>query len=75
MKYLVSLVVGLALTSTVNAKEVMIILNETETQALIQLLDEAVKAKGIILANNAAVFYEKLKTAPEVKAQTEDPPK
>jgi hypothetical protein len=75
MKYLVALVVSLSVTSTVSAKDVMIILNETEAQALVQLLDEAVKAKGIVLANNAAVFYEKLKAAPEVKAQTEDQPK
>lgn len=72
MKYLVAL---LLMVSTASAKEVMITLNETEVQALVQLLDEAVKSKGIVLANNAAVMYEKLKTAPEIKAQTQEAPK
>lgn len=51
-----------------------IVANEQEVNALIQLIDEALKAKGISVAQNAIYWLNKINTAPIVTDQKEVKP-
>lgn len=52
-----------------------IVATDQEITALIQLIDEAVKAKGLSVAPNAVYWVNKLQAAPVVTEQKEEPPK
>lgn len=58
-----------------HAADYMITLNDNEKQALLGLLDEAVKAKGLTIAQNALHFAYKINSAPVVTERKDDPPK
>lgn len=51
-----------------------IVSNDQETAALVQLIDEALKAKGVAVAQNAAYWLNKIQNAPVVTSQKEIKP-
>lgn len=73
MKRLLALV--LLLATPAHAADYMITLNDNEKQALLEILDEATKAKGLALAHNTLHFAAKLRAAPVVTERKDDPPK
>lgn len=78
MKYLITF---LCLVCVPSAKaDIALVLTDQEKQALIEILDIAVKAQGIQIAPNAAYIFNKLKNAPVITEQkpptddAKDPP-
>lgn len=69
------LIAALLAVTPVHAAEYMITLTEAERPALLELLDEAIKAKGLALAPNAVHFAVKIRAAPVVTERKDDPPK
>lgn len=57
------------------AAEYMIVLSDAEKTALVEILDEATKAKGLSIANNTVHFLNKIRSAPVVTERKDDPPK
>jgi hypothetical protein len=52
-----------------SAPDVTLVLKEQEVQALLGLLDAAVKAQGLNAVINAAVLYQKILTAAKEQAK------
>jgi len=65
---------SLLLASPVAAAERAIVANDQEINALIQLIDEALKAKGVALIQNATYWINKIHNAPTVTSQQETKP-
>jgi hypothetical protein len=63
------------LPMTAQAKDFAVILTEPEKARLIQIIDEAIKAKGLALAGDAAFLASKIERAPEVEKQKSEPKK
>lgn len=57
------------------AADYMIVLNDNEKKVLIDILDEATKARGLVIAGSTLHFLNKVQTAPVVTERKEDPPK
>lgn len=70
-----SLLALLFLAGPVHAADYMITVNDNEKQALLEILDEATKAKGLGIAQNTMHFAAKLRSAPVVTERKDDPPK
>lgn len=51
------------------AADKAVILNEAEERAILLMIDEAVKAKGLEMAPNAVYLANKIKSAPMVTEQ------
>lgn len=73
MKILVVLI--LLLVSPVALADKAIVATNQEIAVLVQLIDEALKAKGLTVAHNAVYWVNKLQAAPVVTEQKEEPPK
>ncbi|MCC6172055.1 MAG: hypothetical protein IT481_08505 [Gammaproteobacteria bacterium] len=58
------------------AEDYALILNTAERRVMLELLDAAVRARGLEAALNAGVLAEKIKAAPVVTGRTEgvEPP-
>lgn len=70
------LVLALALLAPgiASAKDVALVLNDAEQQALYRALDAAVKAQGLSIAADMLHLLRRLQTAPEVtETKTEKP--
>lgn len=52
-----------------------IVASEQEVTALVQLIDDALKARGVAVAQNAVYWLNKLQSAPIVTDRKDDPPK
>lgn len=65
---------SLLLASPVAAAERAIVANDQEITALIQLIDEALKAKGVAVTQNATYWINKIQAAPTVTSQQEIKP-
>ena len=72
MRYIVAMVLRLAPFGA-KAAEYALVLNDSERQALIALLDEATKAKGLAVAPNAVYLANKIQSAPVVTDKKDDP--
>lgn len=59
---------------SVRAADRAIVANEQEVNALIQLIDEAVKSKGLAVAQAAIYWVNKLQAAPVVTDRKDEPP-
>lgn len=68
------LVLLLLATVPAGAADRAVVLNDTETAALLDALDEATKAKGLAIAPNTVYLANKIRTAPIVTERKEDPP-
>ena len=64
----------LAFVASAQAKDVMLVLNDQEQAALMQILDVATKANGLQIANNTVAFMQKLQSAPAVVKHTDPTP-
>lgn len=64
--FLISAFAVLSITVPVAAKDVALILNDQERQVLVQILDEATKAKGLLIARQSVYMLNKLDSAAEV---------
>lgn len=72
MKYLVTIAVMLSLPAF--AADRAILASEQEVNALVQLIDDALKAKGVAVAQNAAYWLNKIQAAPVVTDRKDEPP-
>lgn len=71
MKYFAAIFI--LISTQVFAADRAIVANEQELQALAQLIDEALKAKGVAVAQNAVYWLNKLQNAPVVTSQKDEP--
>lgn len=69
------LLAGLMLLATPAYADRSIVLTDMEAQALLELIDAAVKAQGLNAAANAVFLANKIKTAPIVATPKEDEPR
>lgn len=74
MKRIVMIAVLLA-SAPANAADYMVVVNDQEKQALVEILDEATRAKGLAIAPNTVHFLNKIRSAPVVTERKDDPPK
>lgn len=65
----------LLLAPSGQAADYAIILNDAEKAALLEALDEATKAKGLLIAGNTVYLANKIRTAPVVTERKDDDPK
>lgn len=56
-----------------NAVERAIMANDQEIAALVQIIDEALKAKGVAVAQNSTYWLNKVQSAPIVTERKDDP--
>lgn len=56
-----------------NAADRAIMANEQEIAALVQLIDEALKSKGVSVVQNSSYWLNKLHSAPIVTERKDDP--
>jgi hypothetical protein len=75
VKRIVIIVAAMLLPVSAQAKDFAVILNEQEKARLIQIIDEAIKAKGLALAGDAVFLASKIERAPEVEKQKSEPKK
>lgn len=73
MKWLIAL--AMLLPSPGKAADRAILASEQEVAALIQLIDEALKAKGVTVAQNAVYWLNKIQSAPVVTERKDEPDK
>ena len=66
------ILIGLLIASPAFAANKVLVLNDAEQQALVQALDQAIRAQGLSAAANNLHLYTKLQGAP---VQVEDAPK
>lgn len=60
-------------TASARSADRAIVANEQEVTALIQLIDEAVKSKGLSVAQAALYWVNKLQAAPMVTDRKDEP--
>lgn len=70
--YLAALVL-IVMASVAKAKDVTITFNETEQQALIQVLDQATRTGGLTAAQGTLYFANKLQAAVNAAPAASDP--
>ncbi len=68
-----TLAVLLIFATPVAAADYAVVLNDAERAALVELINEAVKAKGLDAAGNAVYLVNKIKSAGTVTEQKEVP--
>jgi hypothetical protein len=66
--------ISAVLLSTAQAKDVALILSDSDQRDLVQILDSAVKSKGLELVTPTSHIWEKLKVAPVVTERKDDAP-
>ena len=74
MRALLALSAAILLSGAANAKEYALILSESERQALVVIIDAAVKAQGVQIIDSAGTLLGKVRAANEVVPHQDTPP-
>jgi hypothetical protein len=62
------------MAGSAHAADYAVVLSDVERAALLDALDVATKAKGLEIAGNTVYLANKIKSAPVVTAQKDEPP-
>lgn len=74
MRALLALSIAILMGGAANAKEYALFLSESERQALVVIIDAALKAQGIQIIDSAGTLLGKVRAANEVVPHVDNPP-